>query len=233
LGEPETRTSCAHCERTLLPAENGDEGFLAQHVCPGCGYPQPVGEGECLFTALGVKPRLSLDPDLLERRFYQASRLLHPDRYGAADPAVRALSVERMSFLNEAYETLRNRPALRAHLLKFFGSIGESKGRPPAALAEAWFALQETVAEKPGSAGASVAEFERELRGHSTSVAGRLGELDKAIDECLESAAGSLGPPSAHLTERLQRLSALLQEQSYLESLGREVGRLKERLLLK
>src|SRR6476620_11048898 len=96
VADPVSRHKCAHCHQE-------QEGPQAQHVCVQCGTPQPLLDSETYFTALGVPKKFNLDHAEVEKRFYEISRALHPDRFTNADIQSRVLSLERMSFLNRAY----------------------------------------------------------------------------------------------------------------------------------
>lgn len=84
-------------------------------------------------------PRLSLDLDDLQRRFYLRSRQLHPDRFARASAAEQQAALEASSILNDAYRTLRD-PVRRAeYFLKHHGfDIGEQRTKdvPPDLLEE-------------------------------------------------------------------------------------------------
>src|SRR4051794_13563255 len=64
---------CGSCGQTL-------ETLISQHVCTQCGMPQPVSAAENYFNALGVPVQFAQDRATLEKRFYELSRVLHPDR---------------------------------------------------------------------------------------------------------------------------------------------------------
>src|SRR4051794_2946683 len=108
---PVSPHKCIHCSHLL-------EDFLSQHVCSQCGMPQPVLPTDDYFGAFGVERRFSQDRSFLEKRFYELSRGLHPDRFSNASPQARNNSLERMSFINQAYGTLKNPSFLREYLLK-------------------------------------------------------------------------------------------------------------------
>ena len=46
------------------------------------------------YEALGVEPRLTLDPDDLKKRFYERSRQWHPDRFGRASAPEQQKALE-------------------------------------------------------------------------------------------------------------------------------------------
>ena len=85
---------------------------LDEHFCPGCSRILALGRNGDYFTFFGLERRLDLDPQDLERRFRELSRQFHPDFYYNASPSERLASLERSSYLNDAYRTLRS-PAAR------------------------------------------------------------------------------------------------------------------------
>ncbi|MES1157717.1 MAG: Fe-S protein assembly co-chaperone HscB [Haliangium ochraceum] len=81
------------------------------------------------FAVLNLPPRYGLDLADAERRFREASRQVHPDRFARADPRARRASLQRTVQLNEAWRTLRD-PVRRAeYLLRLAGyDIGGEDG---------------------------------------------------------------------------------------------------------
>ena len=61
-----------------------------------------------LFQVLGLPRRLAVDRGDLDRRYHDASRVVHPDRHGTADPRTRDLSLAASAAVNRAYRTLRD-----------------------------------------------------------------------------------------------------------------------------
>ena len=56
---------------------------------------------------MGLTRRLTFDPAELEQKFRTLSRQFHPDYFYNATPAERRASLERSSYLNDAYRTLK------------------------------------------------------------------------------------------------------------------------------
>ena len=109
------------------------------------------------FAFLGLPRKLNLDMGDFEQRYRALSRQFHPDYFYNAAPAERRASLEKSSYLNDAYRTLRN-PILRAeYLLKLegvgqggSGATAEREGfsrAVPAGLLEEVFALNEELDE--------------------------------------------------------------------------------------
>ena len=223
---PETADSqllCVNCQALLQGAK------LFPHLCGACGFPQPLREAENSFSLLGVRPLFGQDESFLRARFYELSRALHPDRFAAADPRARHNSIERMSRINEAYRSLRDRKLLRETLLSLY-EVGESvtalgnsaraqKGAPPVELAESWFELQDAVMDDPNTAQTKILEFEKSLQFKRHAFDVLMTEQEALFDV-------SEGQDRVALLE----ISRILREVSYLDSLFRDVLRLKERL---
>jgi molecular chaperone HscB len=91
------------------------------------------------FTFFDLPRKLALDTEELQRRFYELSRRLHPDRYGGRPPEEQQYALDATALLNDAYRTLRE-PVRRAeYLLKQEGfDVGEQRSNnvPPELLEE-------------------------------------------------------------------------------------------------
>jgi molecular chaperone HscB len=86
------------------------------HFCPQCSQLLSLGRQGDYFAFLGLPRKLTIEPADLERRFRTLSRQFHPDYFQNASPAERRASLERSSYLNDAYRTLRT-PASRIEYL--------------------------------------------------------------------------------------------------------------------
>ncbi len=210
---------CAFCQQPL-------EGRLAPHLCGSCGRPQPLQASSDYFTALDAPKRFAQDVGALEKRFYELSRALHPDRFGQQREAQKQ-SLERMSWLNQAYSTLKNVDERRAYLLEVEGlgiessqegaKSGASKVPMPMELAEAWFELQDALTEDPATARAKVNEFESQLQETFRSAHSEVSALETDYDR-------------APRREPLEELRKKLLVLNYLKSLQRDLGRVRDRL---
>jgi len=114
------------------------------------------------FSFLGLPRKLRIDMADLEQRYRALSRQFHPDYFHNASAAERRLSLERSSYLNDAYRTLKSPIARVEYLLKLEGfgvrgsdtRTGTGTGvrpptatAPPASLLEEVFALNEELDE--------------------------------------------------------------------------------------
>jgi molecular chaperone HscB len=124
---------------------------LDAHVCPQCTKVLPLQRQADYFSFLGLPRRLSIDSAVLEERFRALSRQFHPDYFYNAAPAERRASLDRSSYLNDAYRTLRQPIARIEYLLKLEGlapkNPEEASRQVPPALLEEVFALNEELDE--------------------------------------------------------------------------------------
>jgi molecular chaperone HscB len=121
------------------------------HFCPQCEKILSLGRHGDYYAFMGLPRRLNLDADEIERRFRALSRQFHPDFFYNATPAERRASLERSSYLNDAYRTLKDPVARLQYLLQMEGKApqgpAEASRQVPPALLEEVFALNEELDE--------------------------------------------------------------------------------------
>src|SRR5687767_10552986 len=122
-----------------------------EHFCPNCSRILALGRHGDYFAFLGLPRKLAISAPELERRFRELSRKFHPDYFYNAPPAERLASLERSSYLNDAYRALRNPVSRIEHLLAIEG-LASTKSEAGAAtvppgLLEEVFALNEELDE--------------------------------------------------------------------------------------
>jgi len=103
------------------------------------------------FSFLDLPRKLNIDMASLDERYRTLSRQFHPDFFYNATAAERRLSLERSSFLNDAYRALRDPIKRIEYLLKIEGlapkNEQEASRQVPPALLEEVFALNEELDE--------------------------------------------------------------------------------------
>src|SRR6476620_9547590 len=141
--------------RTLQVCRNcGGGAPVDVHFCPQCSQILTIGRHGDYFAFVGVPRKLNLDAADLEQRFRTLSRQFHPDYFYNATPVERRASLERSSYLNDAYRTLKNPIARVEYLLGLEGFSARGPGdtadntdrttdaaKVPATLLEEVFAL--------------------------------------------------------------------------------------------
>lgn len=121
------------------------------HFCPQCTKILALGRHGDYFSYFGLPRKLTIDGADLEQRFRTLSRQFHPDYFYNASPVERRASLERSSYLNDAYRTLRHPITRVEYLLQVEGmpAGGNADGgtHVPASLLEEVFALNEELDE--------------------------------------------------------------------------------------
>jgi len=171
---------------SMLECRNCGAGApVDEHFCPNCSRILALGRHGDYFSFLGVPRHLNLDLQELERHFRELSRKFHPDYYYNASPSERLASLERTSYLNDAYRALRNPVSRIEHLLAIEGlppaksengstGVGQAAPKGPPALLEEVFELNEQLDE--------IREL-RESGANPAALRSRLESARKPIDE--------------------------------------------------
>jgi len=214
---------CKHC---------GSGAPVDVHFCPRCDRILTLGRHGDYFTFFGLRRRLRLDVKDLEQRFRALSRLFHPDYFHNAAPTERLASLERSSYLNDAFRTLRDPMARLEYLLKLEGftpkESHDSTTKVPQGLLEEVFGLNEELEaiQDMRAEGASASEIALRLSAARRPVEANLDRHEEQLhalmsehDACLEG-GDTEGRQSA-----LSQLRTLLLERTYLMNLLATVRR--------
>jgi molecular chaperone HscB len=189
--------------------------------CPACEAIQPLPVNADYFRILGVERRLVLDGASLERRYFDLSRRLHPDRYQTGPSQARIASLGNTAALNRAYRALRDPIERGVYWLGLQGeSLGGDNNRVPRALAERVFEVQDKLAqlrasgERGGPLAQEVRDIHAALKRQDDLLAARLDENFARWD------SGAADPET--LTAQLKDL---LSEVAYLRKLISDVDK--------
>lgn len=210
--------SCRHC---------GSRAPVDAHFCPQCEKILTLGRHGDYFSFFGLPRKLQVDSADLERRFRELSRQFHPDYFYNASPAERLASLERSSYLNDAYRALRHPLERVQYLLALEGMPARDRraaaAQVPPALLEEYFDLSEALDEVRAAreAGTPVAMLMARLAAVREPLIAcraeherRLVELSAAWDALID--ANAFGPERQQTLERLRQL---LIERTYVDNL--------------
>jgi molecular chaperone HscB len=174
------------------------------------------------FQFFGLEPKLCVDAETLQKRFYELSRQWHPDRFSRKSAGEQAEALDATSILNDGYRTLRD-PVKRAeYLLKEEGfPIGEQRSRDvPPELLEEVFELNMALEELKSG--------ESEARGPLETARGNFGRMRGDVDRQLESLFfkyDGAEPQSDTAKQSLHEIRGLLNRRRYIDNLLRDVDR--------
>jgi molecular chaperone HscB len=185
------------------------------------------------FGFLGLARKLKIDAADLEQRYRALSRQFHPDYFYNAPAAERRASLERSSYLNDAYRTLKNPMGRLEYLLKLESAEEQplpadarsQDGRAkagPALLVEV-FALNEELEEirEAKAGGASPDDVKARLDRAREPIERKRVEHEAALQE-LSSRWDALVDAAAGDSERRRVLDELQErflERNYITNL--------------
>jgi molecular chaperone HscB len=198
------------------------------HFCSACGKILPLAAGSNYFSFFGLPRKLRLDESALEKDFYALSRQLHPDYFMHASEAERQASVERASRLNDAYRTLRDRPARAQYLLQLAGYKEAEKKAPPDLLEEVFelnMQVEELKAAKKMGDENDVQEARAALEEALDGLKSKLNDIDARLFASFADwdAAVDRGTDEQERQPALDRMSELLSHRSYIRNLVRDI----------
>jgi molecular chaperone HscB len=192
-------------------------------VCPACEAIQPVPARADLFAVLSLPRRLMVDAGELERRYHEASRLVHPDRYQTASGRERELSLAASAAVNRAYRTLRDPVARGRYWLEVHGStVAERSQQVPPALVAEVFETQETLAAlRAAGTDPEAVRLRSEVIGLRDGLAARLDGLRDAL---VTSYSGWNGDGPKALDELKRQLSEIAYLRTLLGDIEDTIG---------
>jgi molecular chaperone HscB len=197
------------------------------HFCPQCSKILPLARQNDYFAFLGLPRKLTIDAGDLERRFRALSREFHPDYFYNAPPAERRASLERSSYLNDAYRTLRNPASRLEYLLKIEGvapqSPSDASRQVPPALLEEVFALNEELDEIRAMRedGAAADDWRARLELARQPIEDKREEHERDLSDLAArwDAAVDRGAPASERRELLDALRNRFLERNYITNL--------------
>ncbi|MBF0184692.1 MAG: Fe-S protein assembly co-chaperone HscB [Magnetococcales bacterium] len=91
--------------------------------CPTCQVIQPVAPHADYFSLFALPRAFALDGALLQQPYQALQRQFHPDRFAQRGATERRLSLEQVTHLNRAYQTLAD-PLRRSEYLLEQAGLG-------------------------------------------------------------------------------------------------------------
>lgn len=207
------RVSCWQCGADRAP------GFF----CPACHAIQPLPEQADYFDILGIPRRLVVDPNALQKRYYELHRRLHPDLYQTGPQPARQASLRNTAAVNQAYRTFRDPIDRGIYWLSLRGeALGANNNRVPPELAALVFEMQEKLEElrearRTDGNGALI----EEVRAARTELA----ERQQALMDQLERNFAAWDAGTADSAALTRDLKAILSALAYLGTLIRDVDK--------
>jgi molecular chaperone HscB len=206
------RVSCWNCG-----AEHAPNLF-----CPACNALQPLPERADYFQILDLPRRLVIDPELLQQRYYDLHRRLHPDLYQTGPQAARQASLRNTAALNRAYRSVRDPVDRGLYWLTLQGeSLGADNNRVPPDLAGFVFEVQEFLEELHAARDSNGAV--QALVGEIVRARAELLERQSALLQQLEENFARWDAGDHDAATLTRELKAILSALAYLGTLLRNV----------
>jgi molecular chaperone HscB len=213
-----TLQSCRHC---------GAGAPVDVHFCPQCERILTLARHGDYFSFFGLPRKLTLDLEDLDARFRSLSRQFHPDYFYTATSQERLASLERSSYLNDAYRVLKQPLDRAEYLLKVEGlpAVGQHQDAAdlPAGVLEEVFALNEELDDirSAREAGVAAAEVASRLEAARRPVEVRAARQEAQLESLFQrwdKQVDEEAPPDVRRAT-LESLRRLLQERSYIANL--------------
>jgi molecular chaperone HscB len=141
------------------------------------------------FELFGLPARFAVDAAVLEARYHELQREVHPDRFAAAPDAERRVSMQLATRVNEAYQTLKSPLKRAVYILQLRGvdpKFETNTAMPSEFLLEqiSWRERIEGGSEKPDA----LLRLQAGLRDESRKI---YEELHRQLDEGRDDQAAS------------------------------------------
>ena len=218
----ETRTltlqSCRHC---------GAGAPTEVHFCPQCDRILTLTRHGDYFSFFGLPRKLAIDLSDLDARFRRLSRQFHPDYFYTASGQERLASLERASYLNDAYRVLKQPLDRAEYLLKIEGlpRVGthQDASELPAGVLEEVFALNEELDDirQAREAGVSAQELGARLDAARRPIEERAARQEAQLEALFQRWDKQVDEQAPADVRRatLESIRSLLQERSYIANL--------------
>ena len=210
----------------MLECRNCGAGApVDEHFCPQCSRILALGRHGDYFAYLGLPRRLLIDGNDLERRFRDLSRKFHPDYFYNASPAERLASLERSSYLNDAYRALKNPVSRIEHLLAIEGlpsaKSEDGAAKVPPSLLEEVFALNEELDQirELREAGEDPGKLLARLEKARQPIDAKRDEHERQLQQLSETWDTQQHAPPTERRVTLEALRERLLERNYISNL--------------
>ena len=173
------------------------------------------------FDVLGIAPAFDLDAKLLEQRYRDLQRQLHPDKFVQASAATRRESLSRAVGVNDAYRVLRDElKRAEALFVRYGGDLSErsTNQAEPELLLEVMELREELAATKGSQDSAARERLTGEVQ-HKNALA---TEALRQAFAALQAGSASALPDAARALSRLRYYRRFLDEVLVLADLSDE-----------
>lgn len=207
--ESEPRIRCWRCKEPVPPA----------FFCSSCEAVQSLPSDSNYSALLGFGGGPAIDESELQKRYYDLSRRLHPDRFQTGSPEEQRASLQATALLNAAYKTLQDVESRGRWWLQYRGeSLSKDNNQVPAPLAAQVFEIQEQIADRARAEGTERERLGEDLRRTGAGLSQRRDKERTKVENLLRDWPGDDDGDAR------AELKGVLSELSYLRTLARDVS---------
>lgn len=179
--------------------------------CHQCGTIQPFPpDGLSCFEVLSIFPRPQIDDVEVREKFYELSKITHPDKVVQLPEDQKRRALEWSAAINRAYRTLKDPLCRMEELLNHFKIPRKKGGGSSLELAEAYFDFQEKWLE--GDRKTALQEFMTVFNQAEANWKTQWDDLIRAWSS-----------PSEPSADNLALLENIYETRKYLDSLKRDL----------
>jgi molecular chaperone HscB len=163
------------------------------------------------FDVLGLTPAFDLDEKLLEQRYRDLQRALHPDRFAQAPASERRAALSRAVSVNDAYRVLRDElRRAEALFVRLGGALQETGQQADPALLMEVMELREALSDAKAARDAGARQkLTREVQDKRAEATASLRKAFSAL--AVQASPGSLAQ-AARALSRLRYYRRFLDE---------------------
>lgn len=167
------------------------------------------------FVQFALPEKFEIDVQALSESFRKLQQVVHPDKFAMAGDQERRIAMQQASYLNQAYQTLKD-PLQRArYLLRLrFGESPETETLHDLEFLEQQMHLREILSD------AKESENIEGLSELSATIENEINVLRQQINTCFEQTG-----------EQEKTIAKFIDRWQFLEKLSEEVQQAEERIL--
>ncbi|MBF0462206.1 MAG: Fe-S protein assembly co-chaperone HscB [Magnetococcales bacterium] len=195
-----------------LPSAGGKSCWSCQGLvtggsfCPTCQVIQPPDQKQDFFQLFGLPPAFPVESLPLEQTYQSLQKQFHPDRFATRSATERRFSLEQVTRLNQAYQTLRDPLTRSEYLLERLGFVstgpGQQEAQDPEFLLEVMEQREALAAVPLTSVG--MTQLGRLRAQAEAQIAGEHAALARLFAECATSAEPDRWREIARTNHRLR-----------------------------
>jgi molecular chaperone HscB len=98
---------------------NCNNSHLSNLFCDGCGKVQEIKleNGVSVFGLFGFRPSLDIDKKILDKKYSELVKLMHPDRFVFSTEDDKLIAETNIAIINKAYSILSSEVSLCEYIL--------------------------------------------------------------------------------------------------------------------